>query len=359
MNDYVGAEHTMDGMIIKLVPSKEGSSAFVRGGKRLTRIPLAGGNDALGMVMRSYERATLERLVHRGLVSRIELESADFLQHRSRIQELSRSIGTAALEAAFVRDINREIERILSAHRTSVHAAPHEVDVAGVMRSLLNAVRGERRATIEAAATLVKGLGAGVLRRIDEAVQIDPENRALHAFRTIVAATAARWEIPEYLALVILELVNNLQVQTMQSVAHRSGMSAERIRSLYMKPEVRDQIRSLMERQGETSAIAWSFVTHEGSGARTTELTVSMTGKGSSMRGFTTEIERKGRVDVGERSIEEFYNGLNDSAFNIDLGLYYLSYLEDLARKADMRFSTRVRELATGGETVVSLRIDL
>ena len=50
---------------------------------------------------------------------------------------------------------------------------------------------------------------------------------------------------------------------------------------------------------------------------------------------------------------------MNDSFFNIDLGLYYLSYLEELCRKAGMRFVTRVYDTGRGDETMITLRVDL
>ncbi|MFW5738192.1 MAG: hypothetical protein ACOCYX_04710 [Spirochaetota bacterium] len=357
----------MNQMKLKLVPSEDGSSVFVRGGRRLSRIPLAEGTDALGIMLVNYELASLARLVHRGYVSRMEVESADLLSHRSEIQELSHTIGSAALERAFARDIAREANRIAAPLRDSpsreTDRSRQESRASGspvaTMRAMLAAIKDHRRTAVEGTATLLKAVDPELLRRVDVLVRRDASGSALQRFRRLVVRYAGRWEIPEYLALVILELVNNLQVQTMRNVARRSGMSDEKLRTLYQSTEIRDQITSMMERQGEASAIGWGFSTKQGAGARTTELTVTLSGAGAPMRAFSSEVAHQREIEIGERSLEEFYNEIGDSIFNIDLGLYYLSYLDDLCHKTGMRFSTQVREVGYENRMVVTLRIEL
>jgi hypothetical protein len=324
-------------------------------------VPLAGGTDALGVVLAGYEHSSLARLVHRGYVSRLEVESSDFLQHRSEIQELSRTIANAALETAFARDIAREANRVAAPLRAG--NPPESADTTrrpvGIMRSLMAAVKDRRRSTALAVARLLQTVNPELLGRVDGLVRRDASGGALKRFRTLTARYAGRSEIPEYLALVILELVNNLQMQTMQNVAKRSGMTQEKLRSLYQNPNARAKIAETMERQGETSMIGWSFTTRRGSGNHTTELTVTLSGAGAPMRAFSEEVQQHRSVDIGQRSLQEFYREIDGSVFNIDLGLYYLSYLEELCRKAGMLFATRVHEVGYDNAMVVTLRIGL
>lgn len=349
----------MGDFTVKLIPSDEGANAFVKKGHHLGRISLAGGTDAIGLTLPRYDHDSIQRLAYRGYLSRVEAQSADFLHYRSEVQELSNVLGVSALRIAFGRDMAREVNRLSAPLRSKPRSSEKSGSPVATMRSLLTGMKQEKRSAVEAVASMLKGLDLRVLKAVDRLARMDSTGTVLSSFREILIRYGMRMEIPEYFALVVLELVNNLQVQTMQSFARKSGMKAEKIRQLYQDQQVREQIRQLIERQGESSAITWNLVPHEGSGTRTTELNVTMTGSGTAMRALGSEVKEKSGLQVGERSLEEFYNELGESVFNIDLGLYYLSYLEDLCRKAGMAFSTRVRDLTGTDDRIVMLRLDI
>ena len=350
----------MDGMTVKLIPSAEGSNAFMQRGRRLERVPLAGGTDAPGLILEGSDPARLEKLVDRGYVSLLEADSADFLQHRELVGRLTRCMGTAAVRAAFAGEVGRTVTTLQKQSRRGNHDTATSSERPGAtVKLLLASLRDQRRDVVEGAATLIRGMDRTLLAGMTGIIRSEPTGEALRQFRRIIARYAERWQTPEYLSLVVLELASNLQVQTMQQFARRTGVSTEKIRNLYQNPAVRDEIRRRMERQGETRAITWAIAGHRGFGSRNSELTVTMAGSGMPMRQFTSEVQGMQRVEVGERSLQQFYTGLNDSDFNLDLGLYYISYLEELCHKAGIRFTTRANEALQTGEISVSLRLTL
>jgi hypothetical protein len=342
---------------MKLIPSEEGSGALIQRGTTLKRVQLAAGDTPLGLVLPNYDPDSIRKLIQRGLVSTLELESADFLESRPQVQDLCRSVGTAAIYAAFTRDIGREISRLSYPKRKPEDGLSGSDSSVTVLRSLMAAVKDSKRSRIETAADLLKSLPNAQKRRIHELVRSDGTGNVLKTFRGILKKFADRADIPEYLALVVLELVNSVQIQTMHDFAVRTGVSDETIRDLFQNPDVRARIRKKMEQQGATNAITWSFTNSGGEGSRTTRMSITMTGSGTPMRATTAGVRQQKSVQLGERTLKDFYEEMSGTGVGIDLGLYYLSYLEELCRTAGIRFETRAREIGNGEKTMVGIRV--
>ena len=147
----------------------------------------------------------------------------------------------------------------------------------------------------------------------------------------------------------------------MQNFATRAGMSEEKVRTLYQQDNIRKAIREKMEAQGETSAITWSFLSTAESGteARSTQMLVTMTGRGAQMLSLKDDVEEKRQIQVGTKSLQDFYAEIKDEVFNIDLGLYYLSYLQDLCKRNNMLFDARVQHMNRGDYTIIQLKLHL
>jgi hypothetical protein len=343
-------------MRMKLIPSEEGSGVLLQKGTTLKRIQLAAGDTPLGLLLPRYDPAAIRKLIQRGYVQTLELESADFLESRSQIQDLCKSVGTAAIFAAFTRDIGREITK-LSYPKHNAPGGDGDNSTVTVLRSLMAGVKDGKRSRIETAAELLKSLPLGQKRRIHGLVRADGTGSVLKTFRQLLKRFADRGDIPEYLALVVLELVNNLQIQTMHDFALRTGVSDDTIRDLFQNPSVRARIREKMELQGATNAITWNFTNTEGEGSRTTRMSITMTGAGSPMRATTAGVRQQKKINVGERSLKDFYEEMADTGVGIDLGLHYLSFLEELCHNAGIRFETRAREISSGEKTMVGIRL--
>ncbi len=348
-------DHTMR---IKLIPSEEGSGAFLRRGTSLKRIALAAGDQQLGLSLPQYHANSIRQLLARGLISTLELEGADFLETRSEIQSLCHAVGSAAIHGAFRRDISREIERLRYRLKGSPTVPVPDNTGVTVLRSILAPFKDGTHSRLVAAARMLRSLPPVEKREIHALVRSDSSGSVLKSLRDVLAHSADRADVPEYLALVVLELVSCVQIQTMHSFAVRSGVSDETIRSLYQDPETRAKIRIRMEAAGETNAITWSFSNSGGPGSRTTRMSIVMIGSGSPMQATSAGVRHQKGVNVEGKSLKDFYEELGaGGGVGLDLGLYYLSYLEKLCRTADIRFETQARDLSSGGKTMVGVRL--
>ena len=58
-------------------------------------------------------------------------------------------------------------------------------------------------------------------------------------------------------------------------------------------------------------------------------------------------------ADTQRRTLIDFYR--DDGQEGADLGLYYLSYLDDACKKVDVKFESLVNQYSASGLTVINL----
>ena len=66
-------------------------------------------------------------------------------------------------------------------------------------------------------------------------------------------------------------------------------------------------------------------------------------------------IETKATADTRKKSLIDFYREIPDGQEGTDLGLYYLSYLDDACKKVDIKFESMVNQFSASDLTVINL----
>lgn len=342
-----------DALLVTIIPSGEGSSYLMAQGRTPQRVRIAGGTDALGLRVRAIERKSLFRMVTAGFLHRVEVTSADFLGVRDRVKELADTIATGVLTSAFRRDV-----AVLLGQATPARTPQSPSSLRALIEGVITAVSRDRAGSEAHARELLSALGRKELSRF-ASVANTPVGRQIAArLKTVVLRYVERHEIPEYLSIVLMEIVSNLQAQTMKTFARGAGMEEWRLVELYRNDSVRSTIRQKMEAAGRTSTIGWTIHVAEAvAGTHRSRLEVSVITSGSTLLGLKEKVEEKRTVDVTAHSMADFYAALPESTFNIDLGLYYLSYLHALCRKNGLMLDARVQRIAHGDYSVLVLKL--
>ena len=60
-------------------------------------------------------------------------------------------------------------------------------------------------------------------------------------------------------------------------------------------------------------------------------------------------------ADTKKRTLIDFYRELPDGQDGTDLGLYYLSYLDDACKKVNVKFESLVNQYSASDLTVINL----
>ena len=66
-------------------------------------------------------------------------------------------------------------------------------------------------------------------------------------------------------------------------------------------------------------------------------------------------IESKMSANTSKKSLIDFYRQMPDGEEGTDLGLYYLSYLDDACKKVSVKFESLVNQFSSSDLTVINL----
>jgi hypothetical protein len=66
-------------------------------------------------------------------------------------------------------------------------------------------------------------------------------------------------------------------------------------------------------------------------------------------------IETKKSANLDKKSLIDFYRELPEGQEGTDLGLYYLSYLDEACKKVNVKFESLVNQYSSSDLTVINL----
>ena len=69
------------------------------------------------------------------------------------------------------------------------------------------------------------------------------------------------------------------------------------------------------------------------------------------------EVEDKKRLDLKDKNLFDFYQEIPEQRRNTELGLFYLSYLNEACEKQNVRFDSNVSQLPQRDLTVTTLSL--
>ena len=110
-----------------------------------------------------------------------------------------------------------------------------------------------------------------------------------------------------------------------------------------------------MQRKHELVFLSWKLGGGSTSIGKQGRLQITLYNKDDEFQEVKENIETKKSADLNKRSLIDFYRDLPEGQEGTDLGLYYLSYLEEACKKVNVKFESLVNQFAASDLTVISL----
>ena len=136
---------------------------------------------------------------------------------------------------------------------------------------------------------------------------------------------------------------------------------------LYMIPRVAanlakgEAVTLLIEREGQEitldlqdTEIRWENIRLVQFGKQG-RLQITVYNKTDEFQEVKENIETKKSANVQKKSLIDFYREIPDGNEGSDLGMYYLSYLDDACKKVNVKFESLVNQFSMSDLTVVNL----
>ena len=177
----------------------------------------------------------------------------------------------------------------------------------------------------------------------------------LSSIRQIIQEYMEKSKIAEYISLMVMELALNCENANMRKEAKIMYRGIEESDMVIYDPDIRTKIIAELERKHELVFISWKLGGGSTSIGKQGRLQVTLYNKDDEFQEFKENIQNKKSADLDKRSLIDFYRELPEGQEGTDLGLYYLSYLDEACKKVNVKFESLVNQFSSSDLTVINL----
>lgn len=345
-------------LTVLLQLSTDGIAYFTSQGRNPTRFELADGRVAYGLQVRDFAPPTIQKMILLGYVESIELSLNDVVKHRPDLIDLTKLITYGVLYRQFgtlvfdllvnsdlVKQWNRSNPRSPIDFKTRVNRkhlsmllAKHAQEVTVFERDVLSGVRGwlehkrelpadERRMQELLSHRYVQNMRP-ISRFLLATHRDSPSYRPIIGrTRDILHAYLEKASVAEYLALLVMEILTPLH-------------------------------RRLRDRGDESPLqLMWRISRPKEVAGDRAKLHLIISNNAVKFEELKSKVNLRIGADVRGKTLYDFYTGQTGGEFALDLGLYYLSFLQEVCRKLNIMFDSYVSRAGSDDQVLVNIVI--
>ena len=346
---------------LKVVLTEDGASNFISHKKKLIRFRLADNIDEYGISMHQFSPQSIQSMLMLDYISKIEISMPEFVTSRQEVMDLSKIIVFSLLYKQFDRDIYASIIQCDCVRKYNrAHAAQLIDEQLRAVLSSKDEVIGQTRAKIlepvwEAIRTnkdySIEEKNIYMLMTEKFMNRMSLQNwyvitlfhnkegfeDMIVQIRNILSQYMEKSRVAEYISVMVMELALNNENTNIRKEA----------KSMY--PNVED-----LQKKRVLVSVSWKLGGGSTSIGKQGRLQITLYNKDDEFQEVKENIETKASADTNKRTLIDFYRETPDGG-GTDLGLYYLSYLDDACKKVNVKFESIVNQFSTSDLTVINL----
>jgi len=367
--------------IIDLTPqiilTDDGVGFFMDKGYKLSKLTMADGSEQYGVKLAKVSPNSFQHMLRIGYLSRLEIERPEFTSVRSDLMDLSKLIVFGFLYKQFdqvlfdmlisssmIKDWNRANPGNIIDEQTKIN----DSYLHDVLSKNADQLKTIRKAIIT---PLLKDIASDSSLQADEKnimiflaeryldhtrpfiwfiltrFSSDSDHRELiQKTRKFLELYIRRSRIADYLTLLLMELALSAETLNMMAFAQRQYGEGTDAKALIFDPVKREALAMDMEKAKSNLTIAWRIGNPSSLSIGTeNKLELIIYNREAEYLELKEKVEEKMKSGTGV-SLGQFYK--STSAGNAEMGLLYLSYLQEECDKVGMRFTSRVGENRSG-----------
>ena len=178
------------------------------------------------------------------------------------------------------------------------------------------------------------------------------------AIRNLLSAYMEKSKVAEYISVMVMELALNNENTNIRKEAKTMYHGIDDIDSLIFDPEVRAKIVQELQRKHELVFISWKLGGGSSSIGKQGRLSITLYNKDDEFQEVKENIESAKSSNTNKKTLIDFYRELPDGQEGTDLGVYYLSYLDDACKKVNVKFESLVNQFSASELTVINLNFN-
>ena len=370
---------------LKVVLTEDGASNFISHKKKLIRFRLADNIDEYGFSMRQFSPQSIQTMLMLDYISKIEISMPEFVTSRQEVMDLSKIIVYSLLYKQFDRDIYTSIIQCDCVRKYNRSHAAQLIDEKTKMSEK------QLRSVLISKDEVIGQTRAEILEPVWESIRSSKDysieekniymlmtekfmNRMslqnwyvitlfhkkegfqdmIVSIRNILAQYMEKSRVAEYISVMVMELALNNENTNIRKEAKRMYPTVDDINALVVDPDVRSKIVKELQKKRVLVSVSWKLGGGSTSIGKQGRLQITLYNKDDEFQEVKENIETKASADTNKRTLIDFYRETPDGG-GTDLGLYYLSYLDDACKKVNVKFESIVNQFSTSDLTVINL----
>jgi hypothetical protein len=374
---------------LKFVFTEEGASALMRQNVKFNRLTMGDKSEEYGVFLDKVTPAFLQRMVQADYISKIEVSGVEPVESRQDIIELSRLIVFGVLYRCYA---ETALEQVLGAEPVKQwnHSNPSLVIDEktqfreGLLKSFLDRHEGEL-------GDIQKELLDPVYRNIDEDESLRPdekEHRRDILGNLLAAAPALLWfallkfrktrnilfvlrdqrlclseflkkaNLAEYASLMLMELasnIENLNILREAKVIHKTNHVD--IRKVLQDSTLRLPVIESLRRNNSLLTFSWKLGGTSLAIGKRGRFQILLYDRDINYRETRESFDAAGAINASRYNLSEFYRQLHAGGNDLDLGIFYLSFLSEACENMGIKFESMVTQHT--GLTITTLGFGL
>lgn len=371
---------------LKVVLTESGVSHFISHKKKLIKFRLADNVEESGVSFSSFAPLSLQSLILVDYVSKIEISMPEFVSSRQEIMDLSKLVVYSILYKQFDREIRAGL---LSTDCIRKHNRANPAQLLDEKTVISDNVLRSRMANSD---PIIKEARTEILKPIYEKIVNDTQlsceeknvyllmtekflnrlslfnwyvivkffkkdgfSEMLAIIRQIISQYMEKSKIAEYISLMVMELALNCENANMRKEAKIMYHGLDDSDMVIYDPDIRKNIIKELERKHELVFISWKLGGSSFSIGKQGQIQITLYNKDDEFQEFKENYQNKKAADTGKKTLIDFYRELPEGQEGTDLGLYYLSYLDEACKKVNVKFESLVNQFTSSDLTVINL----
>lgn len=371
---------------LKVVLTEEGASHFISHKIKLLRFRLADNVEEYGISLNPFSPQSLQNMILVNYISKIEISMSEFVSVRQEVMDLSKVVVYSLLYKQFDRQIfadfiqtdavqkhNRknptqlidertkmsegQLRQILASQKSTVQLAKKEI-LEPVWKSIMENKEyslEEKNIYLLMTEKFLNRLSLMNWYIITKFYKTDGFSQINIAVRHLLQVYMEKSRVAEYISILVMELALNNENSNMRKEAKRMFAGIDDVDALIYDPEQREKIVAELKRNHEQVFVSWKLGGGSSAIGKQGRLQITLYNKDDEFQEVKENIESKASADTNKKSLIDFYRELPEGQESTDLGLYYLSYLDDACKKVNVKFESIVNQFSSSDLTVINL----
>lgn len=374
---------------LKVILTEDGASNFINHNKKLLRFRLVDNVEEYGISMNKFSPQSIQSMILLDYISKIEISMSEFVSSRQEVMDLSKVIVYSLLYKQFNRDVYSSLIQCECVRKYNRANPAHLID------ERTNMSERQLRAILQNKETIIQNTRKIILEPIWKMIMENPEfsseekniyilmtekfmNRLglmnwyiitlfyksenagemFSVLRNLLNSYMEKSKVAEYISVMVMELALNNENTNIRKTAKKMYHGIDDIDALIFDPDVRKKIVDELQKNHELVFLSWKLGGGSASIGKQGRLSITLYNKDDEFQEVKENFETAKNSNTNKRTLIDFYRELPDGQEGTDLGVYYLSYLDDACKKVNVKFESIVNQFSASDLTVINLNFN-